>query len=144
MYRTNRAAIYFSLLIVFTVNQTIARYLAAGSCYPDMVLILVVFFGLFGGMRLGFETGIVCGIVRDTLDVGFFGMHAVTMGLSGLVCGAISDKVYRENALVQMVIVFSAGLPVSGFNVTASLYTAVISPVFFFLLQRIFMPVPDL
>ena len=95
---------------------------------PDVLLIAVVYFALFYGVKTGLEAGLAVGFLKDLFTLGPFGLHMMIFGLAGFIVGAISEKVYRENILVQFIIVFISGYFTSRFNLYHALYTAVIAP----------------
>lgn len=138
MYRINRLAIYLTIGISLTINQALLFRAPFKNLFPDFLTICVVFFGLFYNVRLGVEVGIVCGLMKDILGVGVFGANTLALGALGFISGVLSDKVYREHFLTQFIIVYIALLLTSGFHIEHAMYTALISPVIFFLLQHIF------
>jgi rod shape-determining protein MreD len=70
------------------------------------MLICVVFFGLFLGPSAGLESGVAAGLLNDMFALDFFGINALTYGLSGLVAGLLSTKVFKESKKTEFAIVF--------------------------------------
>ena len=138
MYRINRLAVYAALFFLLTIEEIAVHYFAMKGILPDTLMVFVIFFGLFSGIRLGTEAGLVCGFIKDVLGVGVFGLNILVFGLIGLICGALTDKVYKENIITQFSIVFMASLIVSGLHLGHALYTALVAPLIFLLMQKLF------
>jgi len=140
MYRVSRPAIYAVLIFFFILEETVLSRISVHNVLPDTIMIFVVFCGLFCGMRIGIEVGVVSGFMKDILGIGVFGSHILMFSIVGFICGALSDKVYKENFLAQFLIVFLVMLFVSGLYISQSIYTAILTPVVFFLLEGVLRP----
>ncbi len=138
MYRINRFAVYAALFLLLTIEEVALHHFNMKGILPDTLMIFVIFFGLFSGIRLGIEAGLVCGFIKDVLGVGVFGLNILVFGLIGLICGALTDKVYKEHIVTQFAIVFMVSLIVSGLHLWHALYTALVAPLVFLLMQKLF------
>lgn len=138
MHKVTRARIYIVMFCLFLFCQTVLHKTSIFGLMPDLIIVYVIFFGLFYGMRLGVEVGVVAGFFQDILGVNIFGMNIFFLGITGLITGSISDKVYRENYVGQSLITFVVCFLLSKFNIVASIYTAVLAPCIFYLLEKIF------
>ncbi|NQT23103.1 MAG: rod shape-determining protein MreD, partial [Candidatus Omnitrophica bacterium] len=135
MYRIERPLLYLVLLVLLLFEALTSSLTAFNQIRPDLYLVLTVFFGLFYGITIGIECGLICGFINDILGTGVFGSNMLIFGLLGLICGAVSEKVYKENFLVQMLITFTASLFISNFLLLRSISTAVIAPVVILILR---------
>ncbi|NLK51869.1 MAG: rod shape-determining protein MreD [Syntrophomonadaceae bacterium] len=77
---------------------------------PDLILILVIFFSLLNGRRHGLIMGVTAGLLQDLLRGRLLGMNLLALALTGWVVGLLEDKVYKENILVPILVVFLATL----------------------------------
>lgn len=104
-----RFSIYSLIGLALLLQLTLLNYLKLFGSKPDLILILVVFFGLFLGPSAGIETGLAAGFLEDIFVTDIFGINALALGLAGLIAGLISTKVYREAGATQffLLILFS-------------------------------------
>ena len=110
------------------IESTVINRISIKGATPDLLVIFVIFFGLFYGMRMGLETGLVSGLLKDTLGAGVFGANIFVLGTLGFVCGALSDKVYRENPLTHFMFSFFAAFFISKLYLSHAVYTALAAP----------------
>jgi len=128
MYQVKRPVMYsvllmFLLLEAVAINSAFFNKITAG-----LFIIFTIFFGLFYGWRIGLESGIVCGVLKDITGIGFFGINTFIFGAVGFICGCLSERIYRENFIVQFVIAFVASVFVFKFLWLDAFYTAVCAP----------------
>lgn len=106
MYKISRAAIYFTLLAAFIIEGSVLNHIRIFGAAPDLVLIIVIFFGSFLGGAAGLEAGIFAGILRDIFAFDFFGINMFVLGITGLVVGGLNTKFSRDSQLTQVILVF--------------------------------------
>jgi rod shape-determining protein MreD len=110
VHKIGRARAYAILLTALLLHLTIlGRFRILGSV-PDLVLLCVVFFGLFLGRGPGLETGLVSGMIEDLFALDYFGINMVVMGATGLVAGSLNTSFVRESKRTQAIIVFACSL----------------------------------
>lgn len=100
----------FGLVIIALILQSTVLELVRFYVKPDLVLILVVFFALLQGTRQGFLLGLAVGLLEDLLIGRYLGLHSLTMALTAGTVGLLEDKVFKENLLVPVIVVFGATL----------------------------------
>lgn len=98
MYPVLSAALLIQLVFLHHIN--------IGGCVPDIMLICVVFFGLFSGEKRGFEAGIAGGIMEDIFCLDFFWINTFIFALVGLTAGMLNEKFFRESKMTQSSFVF--------------------------------------
>lgn len=161
MYRIARSRLYLTILAVIVLESTLLNYARVLDIQPDLLLITILFFGLFTSRQNAVEAGLVGGLFRDVLSTGFFGINAVLFGITALLVSLYRDKIYKEFFLTQIFLTVAAGICVytgyfflryaifsSGFEYSGNslfgtiipsvLYTSLISPLVFFVLAYIF------
>jgi rod shape-determining protein MreD len=130
-----------------------------GVIYPDFLLIFVIFFALrrgeFSGLWIGFFAGLLedSGILRFDFPepaLNVIGVHAIIYTLTGFILGKLNRIIDRDSTIPIMFVVFTTTF-ICRFLVwfimgildesSASyaffgpaVYTAILSPVWFFLL----------
>lgn len=105
MHKIKRFPIYTILFFFLICQLTILNYIRVFGKSPDLVLICVIFFGLFFGWRLGLESGLISGFLIDIFAFDIFGMNAFIFGLVGLLSGALNTKFFKESKTTQFFLV---------------------------------------
>jgi rod shape-determining protein MreD len=77
----------FGALVCAAVLQSLNRDLGLAGGRPDLVLLLVLSWGLLRGMQEGGFAGLVGGLFLDMFSIVPFGTSAVLLGLLGLLAG---------------------------------------------------------
>ncbi len=106
MHKVNRVYIYLALILALFVHITFLNYIKIFSAKPDLLLICVVFFGFFLGGRIGLETGIVAGFLKDMFTLDAIGVNAFVLGAAGFLVGVLNTKFFRESKVTQALLVF--------------------------------------
>lgn len=107
MHKVKRVNIYLVLLAMLFLHLTVLNYLKIFGAEPDLMLICVVFFGLFLGTNAGLEIGLIAGALKDIFALDFLGINAFVFGLVGVLAGAVSMKFSKESKMAQLIAVFS-------------------------------------
>ncbi len=106
MRKIKRSWIFFLLLIALFLQITILNHLKIFGAKPDIILICVVFFGLFLGSSAGLGAGVAAGLLIDIFVLDFFGINALIYGVTGFLAGLLSTKVFKESKKTEFAIVF--------------------------------------
>lgn len=104
MYKITRTKLYLFLFVSFILEITVFEYLKIFGTKPDILLIIVIFTGLFGGKRLGLEAGIFAGIMIDIFGISPFGSGILAYGLTGILNGILNKGLYKESFLTQFIL----------------------------------------
>lgn len=139
MHRINTFIICLIFILFFLLESTVLNRLSVYGASPQLLIIFVIFSGLFYGVSAGLGTGLAAGLLKDIMGIGIFGLNIVIFGTLGLVAGFLSDKVYRENILTQIVISSAAAYLISGFSIPCALYAALTAPFLFLFLRFAFL-----
>lgn len=101
---------YLTLTILFLVSlilqSTVFSYLTIAGVKPDLILIIVIFFAILHGPKEGTLAGIIGGLLQDLAFGQNLGMNVLTKVVIGYLCGLLERKVYKENLLIPMIIIF--------------------------------------
>ena len=106
MYPVNRPRMYLVLFAALFLQCTLAGYVAVGGVRPDLVILSVIFFGLFLGRSAGLEAGAVAGLMTDLFSLDYFGINMVVYGITGLLAGSLRSSFARESKRSQVLLVF--------------------------------------
>ncbi|MFQ5952252.1 MAG: rod shape-determining protein MreD [Candidatus Omnitrophota bacterium] len=151
----NKRIHLYGLLFVATVCQVMLMRRTAW--FPDLILLIVVFAGIFHGYAEGIRLGFVAGILRGSLSVYTLPLDVFLFPAAGALSAILAERVYRQNPVVEMVItsfvmiatiaVHALYLKITSGNQLVGIWsvllgssravivTIAVSPVFFFLLR---------
>ncbi len=151
--------IFFLLLVTALVLQTtILDAVAIAGVTPDLVLLLVVLNGFLLGTREGAFLGFAGGIVEDLFSGSYIGLNALSKMAAGYVAGIAGERLNRENIPVATGVTFFSALAslvvnyllliyinvripplyaLFGVALPTAVYTAVITPLFFWRFFRL-------
>ena len=126
---------------------------------PDLTLMLVVYFAIVDGEERAMFTGLLGGVYQDVAGNMTLGHHVLCNVLVGYIIGRVATRLITEHPAVRAGLVFCSGLvhgliytavvyvqePTRGALYTlatsvipAAFYTAVATPLVFFMLARLF------
>ncbi len=77
---------------------------------PDLVLVMVILYALLNGAPGGLFAGAFMGLLQDLLRGRLFGMNLLALALTAWMVGWLENKIYKENLLVPIVVVFITSL----------------------------------
>lgn len=103
----NRFEIYMALFAALAIHLTVLSYFRISGARPDLILLLVIFFALFLGGRMGLEIGIAAGLLKDIFAFDIFGVNMFILGMTGLLAGALNTKFFKEARGTQVMLVFA-------------------------------------
>lgn len=125
MHTVSRPKMYTVLFAAIFLQFTVSRYLALGGVKPDLVIMCVIFFGLYFGSAAGFEAGLVAGFFQDVFVLDYFGVNALLYGATGLYTGVVTGNFTKDTASARFLLVaFISALSMAAHFVLA----AVLSP----------------
>jgi rod shape-determining protein MreD len=100
----NTLIISFAVLLQSTVIQHVAVY----GVIPDIVLIIVLFFSLKEGSKVGELTGFFGGILIDFLSLSPLGFHGFIYCVIGFLTGLTNKNISTDSILTQFLFIFSS------------------------------------
>jgi len=156
--RAGRIGIYGAILFLFFIEAAIPPRFGLFGARPELLLIATIFFGFHFGALIGAEAGIFCGILKDILSVGNFGINTISFLFIGFLSGYLRKKLFKENFIAQFFFSCLGVYLISGvyflnldrfagsdtgaefWNLVfyKGLYTGVLAPFLFFVLARAF------
>lgn len=107
MYKITRPHIYLIVLTALFIHLTILRHIKIFGARPDILLLFVIFFGLFLGPARGLESGLVAGFLEDIFTVDIFWVNTLIFGTVGFLAGVLKMKFYKESKMTQLLLVFA-------------------------------------
>ena len=111
------------VIILFSIQTTWLGMFSIGGVIPDLVLIWVVYCGVHCSRTMGIGSGIVMGILQDSLSGGLLGLNTLSKSFIGFFFVALKDKFFVEGVV-----------PVAFFLVASSLFDGL---VFYFFMNTV-------
>ena len=103
------------IIILFSIQTTWLGMLSIGGVIPDLVLIWVVYCGVHCTRTMGIVSGIVMGILQDSLSGGLMGLNTLSKSFIGFFFAALKDKFFVEGVV-----------PIAFFLVASSLFDGLV------------------
>lgn len=146
--------------LILILQLTFFRKIKIYDAQPDLLLITVIYFGLFQNFRLGFLVGLWCGFLEDIFSLAPLGVHTFSFALLGLIMGFLSSKLDKPSLPLQVLLtvvsslalglIFNALTKISlepnftlawiSMILPGSLYTGLVAPLIIFILRNLFKP----
>ena len=65
---------------------------------PDLLLLSVIFFTFFFGIRYGVSAAVLAGVMKDSFNIGFFGFHILGFVVCALVTVSLRKIIYYSHS----------------------------------------------
>lgn len=98
------------LFLSLTLESTLFDQLTFYGVKPDLLLVLVLFYGLFRGSISGAKLGFFYGLAEDLLLGRFVGLNAATKMLVGYLIGLGERRFFKNNLILPILVVFGGTL----------------------------------
>jgi rod shape-determining protein MreD len=143
-----------TLLVVLWIQMASDYFVGASGLSSNVVLIVVLYFGLATGPLVGESLGFIWGLLVDASSLGLIGLHALLYAAVGYLAGMLrrqldQDKVWTQSIFTLIVStlylvlyllmdrMFAMGTrPLSWAIGVQPLSNGIIAPVVFWLMQR--------
>lgn len=134
-------------------------FLTVRGVAPDLVLLLVVYFGLVDGEERAMLTGVVGGMYQDVASGAVLGHHVLCLVIVGYTIGRVSTRLMTDHPAIRTLLVLFAGAAhgalytavsyvqrpdiatvytIAVIVIPTAFYTALLTPVVYFVLERLF------
>ncbi|MBD3426194.1 MAG: hypothetical protein GF409_03065 [Candidatus Omnitrophica bacterium] len=108
--RTKQRLYLYAVLLVAVLLQV--RYTGTLIWFPDLILLVVVYTGIFWGAREAFSIGLFAGLVRGCFSPYTFGLDLVLFPVIGALVSGLARMFYRQNPATQLLTAAVAALSV--------------------------------
>jgi|GEM_PF-6688153 len=138
--------ILFIALLVPVLQLTAVNYAMIGPHSFNLVLIVLVFFGLRRGLKVATPLGLFFGVVNGLFGTGSFWPNVLLYTMIGSVTGYIGQWFYRDDLSAFLIMVLASlgfmyliSIPSAFFRLflPAALYNTAISVFLFYFLREI-------
>ncbi len=97
-------------IICFLLQTTVFQALKLAGISPNIILILVVSFGLMRGRTEGMLLGFFCGLLLDILYGGYLGIFAMVYLLIGYINGCFNHMFYADDVILPLGLIIANDL----------------------------------
>jgi len=107
--------LHFLLLFILVflsilLQTTVFDFFQVAGVKPDLVLLIVIIYGLVKGPKAGAIVGFFSGLLVDLTMGSFIGLNALVKMITGYMIGFGETKVFKENLIIPILAVFTASL----------------------------------
>lgn len=88
------------LVAAFLLQSVVANYLRFFGVSPDLLLVVVVSYGLLFGWEVGLVAAIIGGLLYDLTFGWYVGAHVLALSVVGVIAGLVEEKVFKDNILL--------------------------------------------
>ena len=103
------------VVILFSIQTTWLEMFSVGGVIPDLALIWVVYCCVHCSRAMGIGSGIVMGILQDSLSGGLLGVNTLSKSFIGFFFATLKDKFYAEGVI-----------PIAFFVILSSLFDGLV------------------
>jgi rod shape-determining protein MreD len=94
------------IVVILVLQTTLAEFVAdLAGAKPDLILLLIVGFGLIRGKKAGIGYGWVLGLLQDGLSGSLLGQNVLSKGLIGYVTGALHRNLGDHTTITHLLVV---------------------------------------
>ena len=156
-----RRRIFWLILVIICalVQMTCLDFITIQGVKPSLVILLVIYFGISDGDERAMFTGTVCGVFQDVIGNVVLGHHVLPSVLVGYLTGRMAQRLITDHPAVKAGMVFLGSMIHGAIFVLIlyiqnpgedtsflffanvvpqAFYTAMLTPVVFYLLDRVF------
>jgi rod shape-determining protein MreD len=149
----------FLVVLAAMLETTWIEQIRLLDVVPNLTLLMVVFFAIVDGEERAMLTGAIGGVFQDVASNATLGHHVLCNVIVGYAAARVASRMITEHPAAKTALVFSAAIAfgllfvaiayvqdpsTAALNgiivrvVPAAFYTALFTPVMFFLLDRVF------
>ena len=98
----------YAILVLFIaiLQTTLFDYIKIFNVKPNILLVFTVSFAIMNGNVNGAVAGFFSGMVFDLMTGSILGLNTLLSMYTGLVCGNVNKRFYRDNIVVVMIMTF--------------------------------------
>lgn len=147
------------IILAALLESTVLQKISIEDVLPDLTLLLVVYFALQAGEERAMFTGVLGGLMKDVAGNARLGHNVLALVIVGYLAGRLSKRLVTDHPAVKAGLVFVASLtygviyvcvqyvqePSIGVTyqiltnrIPTAFYTALVTPLVFLLLDRMF------
>ncbi len=88
-----------------------------GDIVPDLILIMVISYGLLRGPDEGLFFGLAAGLFLDLVGGGLIGIQTLSKSIAGFSAGLLEKTIFKDNLLVPVIAALIGTLVLESVNV---------------------------
>ena len=87
---------------LYVLQTSLFTFLTIKGVTVDLLLLLTCSYGFLKGRRLGVLAGFLLGLMQDLASGTFFGINTFVKMTVGLLCGKLSDQVFKDQFFLPL------------------------------------------
>lgn len=95
-------ALGIASLLSIAITTVLPQSVKLAGSGPDLLLLFVIFNGMFTGSTKGAAGGFALGLLQDLYLGRFIGLHALSKMLVGFMAGRLTKSIFKENLWVPV------------------------------------------
>ena len=103
------------VIVLFSIQTTFLGVFAIGGVVPDLALIWVVYCGINFPKNISIGSGMLTGLLQDSLSGGLLGVNTLSKTFIGLLFSALKEKIFVEKVI-----------PIAFFLVLSSIFDGIV------------------
>lgn len=96
--------------LAVVLDSAVAPEIEIAGARPDFLVLVVAYAGLIMGARPATIMGFIIGLVVDSEQPEYLGLHALALSIVGFGCAIAWEHLVRGSVFVQMSLIFGAAL----------------------------------
>ena len=96
-------------LILYILQSSLLPFISHRGVSANLLLLLVVSFSYLKGLRLGVFMGFCAGLLQTLATGTFFGIDILSFMLIAIICGKLSDGIFKDQFLLPIATSIIAG-----------------------------------
>jgi len=110
------------------LQTTVLDFIQIAGVKPDLLLLLVTFYGFLRGFREGSFFGFIAGLLKDLLVGVNIGHNALAAATAGCLAGFFGSKFYKESFLIVIIVTMVTTLAGQGVYYILLTFLGIIIP----------------
>lgn len=92
--------------VALILQATIFDFIRFLGVKPDLVLLVVLYYGFIHGSREGAYLGFIAGLLSDFLTGHYIGLNALSKMVAGYAVGIGAVSLYKESIVISTIVAF--------------------------------------
>lgn len=105
-----KLTVFLIIYVCYLLQTTVFQVLTFASIAPNLLIIVVAFFGFMRGKREGLFIGFFCGLLMDIFGGGVLGFYALLYMYIGYFNGLFRKSFYPEDIRLPMALIAGSDL----------------------------------
>jgi rod shape-determining protein MreD len=102
---TKRLILIIALSYIFFILELVLNGVFGVWAKPELLLLLVIFWGLYSGIRYSITTAVICGLLKDTFSILPFGTYLFVFIVAAYLTTLVRNTIYQPGSRFSRAVV---------------------------------------